>query len=126
MACLPATDIDCGVETESESDYGSDFSLDQEQLITHLLAERERVEILEDYPIFTVLEYHEQAQTDQVPRVLGREQIYGTLLEGSSIAGAKKFSSVAFDSENPDCKLLPTSIFRKAALTDAKASSILY
>lgn len=113
MACPATTDIDYRVEVEGDSDYGSDFSSEDEQLINHLLTGQKRVEVIKDNTIVTGLEYYEQAQTVRVPRVLGRERIHGTLPKRSSVSEDSSLSGAAFDSENPDCELVPTAILKK-------------
>jgi len=123
MACPAASDLSYQAQADGDSDYGSDFSSEEEQLINRLLAGQERVEVIQDNPILAGLEYHEPPQTVRVPRVLGRERNHDALPEGSIVAENNSLSSAAFHSEYPDCELAPTNICKKTALTDAEASS---
>jgi hypothetical protein len=107
MACPATTDLNLQARVESDSDYGSDFSSEEELLINRLLAGQEGVEGIEDNPILTGLEYHEPVQTVRVPRVLGRERINDILPEGSVVAEVHNLSSAAFHSGYPDCELFP-------------------
>ncbi|THV53450.1 hypothetical protein BGAL_0050g00170 [Botrytis galanthina] len=63
---------------DSESDYGSDFSPEEVEIVEKLLSpvhlSKELTEI-EDNPIVTEIEYHEPERALRLPRVVGKEQI---------------------------------------------------
>jgi exonuclease V len=60
---------------EVESDYGSDFSPEEDELINKLLSLSSTVtEGKRDNPIVNEVEYHDKAQDTRVPRVLDRER----------------------------------------------------
>ncbi|TGO23917.1 hypothetical protein BPAE_0117g00120 [Botrytis paeoniae] len=63
---------------DSESDYGSDFSPEEVEIVEKLLSlvhqPKEPTEI-EDNPIVTEIEYHEPERALRLPRVVGKEQI---------------------------------------------------
>lgn len=55
-----------------ESDYGSDFSPEEEEIVNTLLSGNlARIEVVEDNPIVNDVEYLEKQGTVRVPRVLG-------------------------------------------------------
>lgn len=81
-----------------ETDYGSDFTPEEEDILLDLASAKQQVEI-EDNPIITGIEHHDE-QTLRIPRTLGREsrsplfqaakaaeevaqQILGTVKDGS-------------------------------------------
>jgi hypothetical protein len=94
-------------QTEGDSDYGSDFSTEEEEIVNRLLTEQEHVEVIEDNPIVTDLEYHDPAQTVRVPRVIGRGRISDALLEESSTPNVNRLSSAAIQPGDPDCEPFP-------------------
>ncbi|KAF7884794.1 hypothetical protein EAF00_010612 [Botryotinia globosa] len=62
---------------DSESDYGSDFSPEEVEIVEKLLSpvhSKEPTEI-EDNPIVTEIEYHEPERALRLPRVVGKEQV---------------------------------------------------
>ncbi|TGO13216.1 hypothetical protein BTUL_0074g00230 [Botrytis tulipae] len=62
---------------DSESDYGSDFSPEEFEIVEKLLSpvhSKEPTQI-EDNPIVTEIEYHEPERALRLPRVVGKEQI---------------------------------------------------
>ncbi|KAH7312988.1 exonuclease V a 5' deoxyribonuclease-domain-containing protein [Rhexocercosporidium sp. MPI-PUGE-AT-0058] len=61
----PPNDID------SDTDYGSDFSPEQEQIVERLIAGKH---IEEDNPIINEIEHHDPRQTLRLPRIFGREE----------------------------------------------------
>jgi hypothetical protein len=122
----PATTIsDFHAQVKCDSDYGSDFSAEEEEIVNRLLGQQERVEVIEDNPIVIDLEYHDSAQTVRVPRVIGRGRISAALMEESSIAKDNALSSLAVQSDHPDREPLPYILCVETALTDAEASSEL-
>jgi hypothetical protein len=94
-------------QARGDSDYGSDFSAEEEEIVNRLLAEQERVEVIEDNPVVTDFEYHDQAQTVRVPWVIGRGRVSDALLEESGITKDTRLSSAAIQPEYPDCKVPP-------------------
>ena len=101
----PATYDPVDVMTnDGESDYGSDFSPEEEQIVSRLLS-GQQIEI-EDNPIVTDIEHHDSAQTLRVPRVFGREQ-RSPLFEAARAAEevAEQISKfVKTGNFYPDCK----------------------
>ncbi|ESZ98722.1 putative exonuclease V [Sclerotinia borealis F-4128] len=65
-------------QNNGDSDYGSDFSPEEFEIVERLLSPvhlcREATEI-EDNPIVNNIEYHESECTLRLPRVIGKEQI---------------------------------------------------
>jgi hypothetical protein len=92
-------------QARGDSDYGSDFSTEEEEIINRLLAEQERVEVIEDNPVVTDFEYHDPVQTVRMPWVIGRRRVSDALPEESNIAKDTRLSSAAIQPEYPDCKL---------------------
>ena len=105
---------------DGESDYGSDFSPEEEQIVSRLLS-GQQIEI-EDNPISNI-EHNEPAQTLRVPRVFGRKQ-KSPLFEAARVAEevAEQISkSVKTSNHYPDCK--SPLVLSAIELTDAEASS---
>jgi len=102
MASPATTSSNFHAHVEGDSDYGSDFSAEEEEIVNRLLA---HAEVAEDNPIVTDLEYHDPAQTVRVPRVNGQGRISHALLEESSVAKGNGLSSMAVQSEQPYCEL---------------------
>ena len=72
---MPSPAIDNQVAVlphEVDSDYGSDFSPEEEQIVSQLLS-AQPIDV-EDNPIVTALEQNDAQQTLRVPLVFGREQ----------------------------------------------------
>lgn len=109
MASPATTSSTFHAQVEGDSDYGSDFSPEEEEIVNRLLAEQERVEAIEENRIVTDLEYHDPAQTVRVPRIIRRARISDALLEESSIAKDNRLSGAAVKPEQPDCELPPQS-----------------
>jgi hypothetical protein len=120
MASPATTSSNFHAHVEGDSDYGSDFSAEEEDIVNRLLA---RVEVAEDNPIVTDLEYHDPAQTVRVPRVIGRGQVSHAPLGESSVAKGNGLSSAAVQSEQPYCEFPSPILCDKTTLTDAEASS---
>lgn len=55
---------------DGDTDYGSDFSPEQVQIVARLLTGEADIE---DNPIASEIEHHDQQQSLRVPRILGRE-----------------------------------------------------
>lgn len=58
---------------DEESNYGSDFSLEEEQLVAQLLSPQPATEDF-DNPIASVVEHYVSERKIRLPRVLGREE----------------------------------------------------
>jgi exonuclease V len=118
----PAIDDQVGTTTnEGESDYGSDFSPEEEQIVSRLLS-TQPIEI-EDNPIISNIEHNDTTQTLRVPRVFGREQ-KSPLFEAARAAEevAEQISkSVKTGGYYPDCR--SPLVLCAINLTDAEASS---
>jgi hypothetical protein len=123
MASPATTSSDFRAKVEGDSDYGSDFSAEEEEIVSRLLAEQERVEVIEDNTIVTDLEYHDPAENVRVPRVIGRRRISDALLEESSVAKDNGLSRAAVKSEQPGCEFSSPILCDMTTLTDAEASS---
>lgn len=109
MASPATTGSNFHAQAGGDSDYGSDFSAQEEEIINSLLADQERVELIEDNPLVTDLEYHDPAETVWVPRVIGQGRIIDALREESSITKDGCLPSAAVPPEQQDCKFSPLS-----------------
>lgn len=75
MASPSNANLFAQAEEQNESDYGSDFSPEDQEIVNALLAGHPaQVEGVEDNPIVTDVEYHEAPSILRVSRVLGRER----------------------------------------------------
>jgi exonuclease V len=94
---------------DSDTDYGSDFSPEEERIVEQLLS-GQKVEI-EDNPIVAGIEQHGTQQSLRVPRALGRKQA-SPLFEAARAAEkvAEQISqSVKRSDSYPDCEsICPT------------------
>lgn len=100
----PATNT-AGVISGDDSDYGSDFSPEEEQIVERLLSAQIVVQI-EDNPIVTQVENHDARQILRLPRILGREQ-RSPLFEAARAAEkvAQQVSDSVKNGEHfPDCE----------------------
>jgi exonuclease V len=100
----PATDL-AGVVNNDDSDYGSDFSPEEEQIVERLLSAQIVVQI-EDNPIVTQVENHDAKQSLRLPRILGREQ-RSLIFEAARAAEkvAQQISDSVTNGEHyPDCE----------------------
>lgn len=94
------------IDDAGESDYGSDFSPEEEQIVSQLLS-GPRLEI-EDNPILNEVELNienDAQQTLRVPLVFGREQT-STLYQAARAAEeiAEHISKAVKSRGYPDCK----------------------
>ena len=97
-------------QAEDSSDYGSDFSAEEQEIVHRLLAERERVDIIEISPVALDLEHHDTAdQIVRVPPVISRGRHGSALQDESSFSKAHRLSSSALQPLHPDCKLFSLS-----------------
>ena len=63
---------------DDNSDYGSEFSPEEEEIVNRMLISAERTAEIKDNPIFIGVEYHESAQTVRIPRALAQERRFET------------------------------------------------
>jgi exonuclease V len=99
---ITPTDIQTLLD-DGESDYGSDFTPEEEQIVGQLLSARNATE---DNPIVNDIEHHESNHTLRLPRILGREEM-SPLLQAARAAEkvAQQLSeSVKGNEGYPDCK----------------------
>lgn len=89
---------------DDDSDYGSDFSPEEEQIVSRLLSERQ-VEI-EDNPIVNEIEHNDAQQALRVPFVFGREQKSPLFQAARAAEEAAEQISKAVKSSGyyPDCE----------------------
>ena len=86
---------------DPESDYGSDFSPEQEQIVEALLSQQQ---VTDDNPITNDIE-DEPRQALRLPRVVGREQ-KSPLFQAARAAEqvAEQISNSVKTRKYPDCK----------------------
>ncbi|PQE15464.1 exonuclease V protein [Rutstroemia sp. NJR-2017a BVV2] len=60
---------------DAESDYGSEFSPEEVEIVEALLSPPAEVVAIEDNPIVNDIEYYDAQRTLRMPRVLGRQHI---------------------------------------------------
>lgn len=118
----PAIDDPGGASiNDGESDYGSDFSPEEEQIVARLLS-GQQIDI-EDNPIVTEVEHSDAAQTLRVPR-FGTEQkspLFAAARVAERVAEKISESVVKANGYYPDCRShLASGVIN---LTDAEASS---
>jgi len=73
---------DLAQNSDNDTDYGSEFTAEEEQLVEQLLAGKTDIE---DNPIASHFELNDAQQTLRVPRTFGREQRH-LLYEAASAA----------------------------------------
>lgn len=98
----PAVNLDIGTTLDdAESDYGSDFSPEQEQIVEALLSQQQ---VTDDNPIINDIE-DEPRQALRLPRIVGREQM-SPLFQAARAAEevAEQISKFVKTREYPDCK----------------------
>lgn len=86
---------------DDTSDYGSDFSPEEEQIINRLLSNPD----IEDNPIINEIGYHDARPTLRLPRVLGREE-HSPPFQAARAAEqiAEQISREFKGGEHPRCK----------------------
>jgi exonuclease V len=97
---------------DSDTDYGSDFSPEEEQIVGRLLSGQ--VEI-EDNPIVSEIEHHEVQHNLRLPRVLGRERqspLFQAVRDAENFFGQIS-DSVKHRKHYPDCKV-PESLLGRS------------
>ncbi|PVH82783.1 hypothetical protein DL98DRAFT_456350 [Cadophora sp. DSE1049] len=72
MASPATTVTDPPNEIDTDTDYGSDFSPEQEQIVERLLSGKH---VEDDNPITNDVEHHDPRQNLRLPRVFGREEM---------------------------------------------------
>jgi exonuclease V len=107
---------------DNDSDYGSDFSPEEAQIVERLLSGKP-LEAIEDNPIINTPEQYDAKEALRLPRIAGREQrspFFKAVRDAERVAEQISFS-VANRQHYPHCKnpLLHSAII----LTDAEASS---
>lgn len=104
-----------------DTDYGSDFSPEEELIVEQLLSRNPATE--DDNPIVNDIEHHNAAQTLRLPRVFGREE-RSPLFQAARAAEeiAEQISKYAGGEKYPDCEFYSRSALL-IILTDAEASS---
>ena len=88
---------------DGASDYGSEFSPEEEQMIA------ERLSFLEDdNPIVNEIEYHDPQRTLRLPPVRGREELFPLFhaARAAERVAEQIAKSTAVREQYPDCKLL--------------------
>ncbi|KAB8301261.1 hypothetical protein EYC80_003147 [Monilinia laxa] len=109
----------------ADSDYGSDFSPEEVEIVEKLLSpvhSTSEITEVEDNPIVNDIEYHESERTLRLPRVVGKEQISPLL---QAIRDAEKVAeqinaSVATREHYPDLSnLIPEAVSAAVALKSA-------
>jgi hypothetical protein len=90
---------------DGESDYGSDFSPEEAEIVGNLLSWKP-IEDVEDNPIVNEIEHHDPQRSLRLPRKLGREQM-SPLFQAARAAEevAEQISkSIKTGEQYPDCK----------------------
>jgi len=88
---------------DGDTDYGSDFSSEEDQIVRRLLSGQAEIE---DNPIVNEIEYHGSDQVLRVPRVFGREErspLYQAARAAEQVA--EQISQSVKASKYPDCKI---------------------
>jgi exonuclease V len=107
MASPAFDNIDLASQAEDESDYGSEFSPEEEEIVNRLLlSSTEPAQLEEDNPIITDVEYYGPTQAVRVPRVLGRERRLEALQEGKAVSRDAEIPHETVDIEDTNGELL--------------------
>lgn len=90
---------------DPETDYGSDFSPEEEEILRALASGTQRADT-EDNPIVTQLERHEE-QTLRIPRAFGKEP-RSALFEAAQTADdiAERIRATVENDRHSDCKFI--------------------
>lgn len=96
---------------DNDSDYGSDFSAGEEEIVSRLLSGTNPGVLEEDNPITTEIEYHDTQQTLRLPRIyaIGNREERSPLFQAARAAEevAEQLSRVVAKGERyPDCEFL--------------------
>lgn len=89
--------------SDGDTDYGSDFSPEEAEIVERLLSAQTAIE---DNPIVNEVEYHGAEQTLRIPRILGREQQSPLFQAARAAEGVAQqiVHSVKGSEHYPDCK----------------------
>jgi len=90
-------------EEDPDTDYGSDFSPEEDLIIQRLLSGKIDIE---DNPIVNDIEHHDAPKTIRVPRVYGREQrspLFEAARAAENVAG-RISNSIKTADNYPDCE----------------------
>lgn len=85
-----------------DSDYGSEFSEGEAEIIDQLLKDESKADIVQDNPIVTEIEYHDSPSTLRLPRFIGHENRTRDIEGFASSAGDE--TVLSDDAGYPDCK----------------------
>jgi exonuclease V len=118
MASLAPKEPQYEVGEQVESDYGSDFSPEQEELVNSLLS-AVQIEALDDNPNVNHVESNDPPSSLRVPRVLGREE---KPEEVNTAAGESTWTHSIRNPGYPDSKSF-SDLTCMTTLTYAEASS---
>lgn len=92
---------------DSDSDYGSDFSPEEVEIVEALLSPPAEVVAIEDNPIVNEIEYHDAQRTLRMPRVLGRDHVsplHQAIKDAERVAEQIN-AAVEMREHYPDCEL---------------------
>ena len=90
----------------AESDYGSDFSPEEELIVSQLLSQN----AAEDNPIVNDIEHHEAKHTLRIPRAVGVSELSEDVVLRAARAAEEVSEQinqvVGGETRYPDCKLV--------------------
>ncbi len=91
-------------EIDSDTDYGSDFSPEEEQIVDRILSGKH---VEDDNPIINEVEHHDPRQALRLPRIFGREE-RSPLFQAARAAEkvAEQIAQTVNGGEYPDCELI--------------------
>src|SRR4051812_18795574 len=88
---------------DAESDYGSDFSPEEELIVSQLLSQN----AVEDNPIVNDVEHHEAEHTLRIPLAVGGSELAEGVLLRAARAAEEVFEqineAVGCETRYPDC-----------------------
>jgi exonuclease V len=94
------------IQDDIESDYGSDFTPEEELIVAQLLSRN----AVEDNPIVNDVEHHEAEHTLRIPRTAGDSLFPGSVLLQAAKAAEKVSEQInaaaGGDIAYPDCKII--------------------
>lgn len=101
MASPATTVTDPANEIDTDTDYGSDFSPEQEQIVERLLSGKH---VEDDNPITNEVEHHDPRQSLRLPRVFGREEKSPLFQAARAAERIAEQIAESTSGEHPDCK----------------------
>ena len=104
MASPTITDTTEESMNDADTDYGSDFSPEEEQIVERLLSGQ----VEDDNPIVNEIEHHDPRQTLRLPRIFGREEkspLFQAARAAEKVA-EQMVKSIKTGEQYPDCKTL--------------------